>query len=297
MTALLFCAALLLGTAACGAASAEEESDTDEASEYASETPQTGEAEDAFLEVSTLSMDWGADTQTVTAQTADGVTLSAKLDYAAAESHSWVIAIHGMYSCADDIESYLDAYRNAGWNVLAVDLRGWGDSEGTCSMGYWEHDDIVNWANAIAEADPEAQIVLHGFSMGAVTAMLAGSDARLTDQVRAIIEDSGYSDLEQVLQTSSNWATLDEIQSQYPVLLEEENSALYAVANTDIPILFLHGDQDTTVPVEMAYALYDAAAGEKSINIFEGCGHVGAVESEEAYWDIVLSFLYACMSD
>ena len=39
-------------------------------------------------------------------------------------------------------------------------------------MGWLDRLDIISWINWIIEQDPDAQIVLHGVSMGAATVMM-----------------------------------------------------------------------------------------------------------------------------
>ena len=58
-------------------------------------------------------------------------------------------------------------------------------------MGWDDRLDIIDWINTILEYNPNAEIVLHGVSMGAATvSMVSGED--LPSNVKAIVADCGY---------------------------------------------------------------------------------------------------------
>ena len=44
-------------------------------------------------------------------------------------------------------------------------------------MGWLDRLDIISWINWIIEQDPDAQIVLHGVSMGAATVMMTSGES------------------------------------------------------------------------------------------------------------------------
>ena len=73
-----------------------------------------------------------------------------------------------------------------------MDNRCHGKSEGKyIGMGWLDKDDLKCWINLIIEQNNNAEIILHGSSMGAATVLMASGDA-LPNNVKAIIEDSGY---------------------------------------------------------------------------------------------------------
>ena len=46
-----------------------------------------------------------------------------------------------------------------------------------------------------------------------------------------------------------------------------------AVKKSRVPTLFIHGDEDAMISVDMSKELYEAAACEKELLIVEGAGH------------------------
>ena len=76
-------------------------------------------------------------------------------------------------------------------NLVKKAGRAAGLSEGKyLTMGVKESDDIVLWAKEIVQKDENAQIVLHGISMGAATVMM--TTAKHPQNVVAAVEDCGY---------------------------------------------------------------------------------------------------------
>ena len=217
------------------------------------------------------------------------------------DSNKWVITVHGYTSECINMSSYAKNYYDIGYNVLIPDLRSHGLSEGDyIGMGWDDRLDIIDWINTILEYNPNAEIVLHGVSMGAATvSMVSGED--LPSNVKAIVADCGY---------TSVWDEfayqLDDLFSlpEFPILNVSslvakvragyflgEASTLKQVAKSKTPILFIHGDEDDFVPYYMMEELYNATSSEKEMLTIKNAGHAKASEVDpETYWTTVSNF-------
>lgn len=217
------------------------------------------------------------------------------------DSNKWVIAVHGYTSEGINMSSYAKNYYDMGYNVLIPDLRSHGSSEGDyIGMGWDDRLDIIAWINTILEENPNAEIVLHGVSMGAATvSMVSGED--LPSNVKAIVADCGY---------TSVWDEfayqLDDLFSlpEFPILNVSslvakvragyflgEASTLEQVAKSKTPILFIHGDEDDFVPYYMMEELYNATSSEKEMLTIKNAGHAKSSEIDpETYWTTVHEF-------
>ena len=216
------------------------------------------------------------------------------------DSNKWVITVHGYTSEGINMSSYAKNYYDMGYNVLIPDLRSHGLSEGDyIGMGWDDRLDIIDWINTILEYNPNAEMVLHGVSMGAATvSMVSGED--LPSNVKAIA-DCGY---------TSVWDEfayqLDDLFSlpEFPILNVSslvakvragyflgEASTLKQVAKSKTPILFIHGDEDDFVPYYMMEELYNATSSEKEMLTIKHAGHAKASEVDpETYWTTVSNF-------
>ena len=180
-----------------------------------------------------------------------------------------------------------------GFNILLPDLHGHGMSEGSeIRMGWLDRLDVLQWMLYADELfgrpnGGTTRMVVHGISMGAATTMMVSGDVNqegnLMPFVKCFVEDCGY---------TSVW---DEFQGElkgqfglpaFPLLhiasllckLEygwsfREASALQQVARCQLPMLFIHGEDDTFVPTEMVYPLYEAKPEPKALWIAPGSAH------------------------
>lgn len=213
----------------------------------------------------------------------------------------YAIVCHGYTSKAKHMAGFVNKFYSLGYNVLAVDARAHGDSEGTkIGMGWVERFDVIEWIKYIISLEPDAQIILHGVSMGASTVLMASGE-ELPKNVKAIIADCGY---------TSEW---DEFRQEadvlhipwFPVLNAssaiskvrdgydfKQASAVEQVKKSHIPTLFIHGSKDELVPYRMLNELYSAANCEKEILTIQGAGHaLSSSVAPELYWNTVETFL------
>jgi len=235
----------------------------------------------------------------VTIDARDGLRLSAIFLPAAEPSHRWAVCVHGYMSRAERMGVYARWYHERGYQVLLPDLRGHGESEGRyIAMGWHDRMDLFGWLFWILLRDREAEIVLHGVSMGASAVLMAAGET-LPENVRAAVSDCAF---------TSAWDELrDQAAHRYPHVPPRlmmrpldavtraragyglrEADALAQVKKARIPILFVHGDADRYIPPEMMERLYAAKPGARARLLVEGAGHMGAVDrAPEAYWDAV----------
>ena len=228
----------------------------------------------------------------------DGLTLHAKKFSPAENSNRWAILIHGYGRDGTFAYDYAEEYLKRGWNVLVPDLRASGESQGKfITMGALESQDIFDWAQKIP---PDAKIILHGVSMGAATALMTA--AKNPGNVVAVVEDCGYTSAYEMFT-----AQLNKIFGlpEYPVMpcanfvckfktgIKISDAApIEVVDKINVPILFIHGDEDGLVPFEMMEKLFDKATAPKEKFIVAGAGHADAKrKNPAAYFDKVFKFL------
>ncbi|UOE92050.1 alpha/beta hydrolase [Alkalihalobacillus sp. LMS39] len=207
----------------------------------------------------------------------DGLTLKAYYLEAPTPTDQTVIIAHGYSGKAKDMGRYARFYHETlSYNVLMPDARGHGESEGHyIGFGWHERKDYLMWIDHILETNGETSVIsLHGVSMGASTVMMTSGET-LPPQVKAIIADCGYTSAEDVLTYQLErmynlpsfpivpaTSLLTKIRAGYSF---SEASALEQVKKTSVPILFIHGEEDTFVPTDMVYELYEQTNSEKDI--------------------------------
>jgi fermentation-respiration switch protein FrsA (DUF1100 family) len=153
-----------------------------------------------------------------------------------------------------------------GFNVLMFDLRGCGESGGSMvSGGYFEKRDVEG-AVAYLEGRGYSRIGVLGFSLGAVSSLLAAAE---DPDIKAVVSDSSFADLNDIMKPEFHARTkapgffLTPILVMIKVMYGVDFRAIRPVAVVaDIaprPVFFIHGDADETIPVAHAQRLYQAA--------------------------------------
>lgn len=219
------------------------------------------------------------------------------------ESHKYAVLCHGYGSIPQFMGRSAAQFYGMGFHILAPAARTHELSEGRyASMGWLERKDIVDWVNTLVEADPDAEVVLYGISMGGATVMMTAGE-ELPANVKCVIEDCGYSSVWdefagqlQELFGLPTFPMLDaaSLVSQLKAGFSfKEASAVEQLKKTSLPILFIHGEDDTFVPYAMLDVVYEACAGtEKERLSIPGAAHGEASWTDpELYWSTVEAFL------
>ena len=233
----------------------------------------------------------------------DGLKLKAVHYKPKQNTHNWAILIHGYARDGRYAHHYADQYLKQGFEVLLPDLRASGRSEGHyLTMGVSESLDLAQWEKLILERDPDAEIVLHGVSMGASTALLAAGFAGLKS-LKAVIADCGYSDVRELFTKELKalfglpaFPVIDifDVVCHLKIGISIMSpTPLTAAAASDVPVLFFHGDRDTLVPPGMMADLYAASRAKlKRQVLVTGAGHAGAMGADyQAYFRTVFAFI------
>lgn len=218
-------------------------------------------------------------------------------------NHKWVILLHGYTGWKEELYPFACWYHQEGYHVLAPDLRCQGESEGDfIGMGWTDRLDGMLWIQYILSQDEDAEIILHGQSMGAAAALMMAGEESLPDNVKAVVSDCAYTDAYSMFsQKIGEWFHLPafplvdsacmvlKIRGGYNL---KDASAIDAVAKSKVPILFIHGEDDAMIPVQMTKDLYEAAAGQKELLIVKGAGHAQSQDKEpDTYFSTIRVFL------
>ncbi|MCR5834583.1 MAG: alpha/beta hydrolase [Selenomonadaceae bacterium] len=235
----------------------------------------------------------------------DGITLHAEKFTPAEKSGCWAILVHGYGRDGRFAYDYAEEYLKRGWNVLIPDLRAQGRSDGEyITMGKFESRDVYDWAQKISSEYPDAKIILHGVSMGGATVIMAG--ALNPDNLVAVIEDCGFTSAYEMFT-----AQIEKIFGlpEFPIMpcadfvcgmktgtKISEAAPIEFVDKIKVPVLFIHGDADTLIPIEMMERLSEACTAPKEIFVVNGAGHADSkVKNPTAYFEKIFTFLTEVM--
>lgn len=242
----------------------------------------------------------------ITIKSIDNLSLFAKLIINKNKSNKFIILVHGVSIGYVGSLKYLNMFYKQGFNILIIDQRRHGKSQGKYSTyGYFERYDLNMWINYLIENFGHDIIIgLHGESMGGGTVM---ETIPLNNHITFIIEDCGYSNFYELMKY--------QIYCRYPKILYyplcislfianqiikvkasfslKDVNPLKIISNTNIPIMFIHGKEDVFVPTYMCEKLYNAKQlGYKEILLIDKAGHAKSFEqNKNLYESRVSSFI------
>lgn len=192
----------------------------------------------------------------ITLKTNDNVNLVGT--YYQATGTTGVLLLHMMPATKESWESFATKLQSAGFNVLAIDLRGHGESDGGAN-GYKNFSDAdhqasihdVEAAVEFLKSKKVSQISIAGASIGANLALWYMADH--PDIKKGILLSAGY-----------NYHGV--VTEPYAAALKTDQ-AVYFVGNEDDMRSSGHSAAD------MARGLYEKTNAKKVIKIFKGAGH------------------------
>ena len=229
----------------------------------------------------------------------DGLKLHGMLFMQNPNSHRFLLGIHGFQSHAyDEFAPHFKYFEEKGFNMLLVDDRAHGYSEGDyITMGVKDRFDCVDWAKYIVERfGNEAQILLHGVSMGGASVLSASGEDDLPKQVIGTISDCGFSSVSEALYfemkaffhvTSKTLVRVCAWYAKHKAhFLFDDGEPIKQVQHAKVPILFVQGDIDHIVPAWMATKLYEACSSKKKLVMVANASHAESIAIDtKAYHD------------
>jgi pimeloyl-ACP methyl ester carboxylesterase len=165
-----------------------------------------------------------------------------------------LLYLHGTFRNLYKNLPKIEALREAGFSIVAVDYRGWGDSSRIVpSEATIAADARVAWT-VVARLQPDpGKRVIYGHSLGGAVAVDLASRLHYGVDYAALVLESTFTSLPDVAAAAGFWGRLG------AALTTLEFDSRAKIARVDAPLLMMHGTADRTVPVELGRRLRDAA--------------------------------------
>ena len=234
----------------------------------------------------------------------DGLQLKASFIRQPQPTKHTVILAHGYHHARRQMIPYAKIFYELGYNVLMPDARSHGESEGNLiGFGWLDRRDYVRWVQrAVMLTNADEKIVLMGISMGAATVIAAAGEPDIASNVVAVIEDSSFNRLDQQFRHRlKRYYHLPPRELALIASLLTEKEAGYSFKEADIeaqikkvrvPIMFIHGEADRFVPIEMLDDLVEAAQVPSWVYLVNQADHVQALKADpKRYREEVAHFL------
>ena len=238
----------------------------------------------------------------------DGITLVGHLQMCP-RPRRVILAMHGWRSSWDqDFGMISDFWHRNNCIVLYAEQRGQNDSGGEyMGFGMLERYDCVDWVEWLNTRFPQKMpTYLAGVSMGASTVLMAAG-LELPDNVKGVAADCGYTSAQDVWEH----ITTENLHLSYGIrrfdindmcrkkiqLAPSDCSTIDALQRTKLPVLLIHGTEDSFVPVRMSYENYKACAGPRKLLVVPGADHgMSYYVDKDEYEKTAVRFFRECES-
>ena len=198
---------------------------------------------------------------------------------------------------------YAPSFKEAGYNVLTIDPRAHGLSEGKIlTLGKLEGLDLIAWSNLLIDKFGVETIVLYGLCGGGTASVVALNSEDCPKEIKGFISDGMFYSFFNVYRRH----IIDEKHPVYPVIWEVLGKIKHRngvnpykltpkniIDKVKVPTLFLTGELDKFAVPSEAYKLYELCGSRnKQISLIKNARHSHLrYDNIEDYDKAVIPFL------
>lgn len=223
----------------------------------------------------------------------DGLRLFAEyFDFGAKRA---VIIIPGRTESLAYSYYFAEPYRKAGFNVLVIDMRATGFSDGKYySLGYKEYRDVIKWGQLLHDRFGNESVFLHGICIGAQTAVFTVTAEECPDYFNGLCVDGMFKNFFETFKNHMKERSKPIFPVCYQVMLIHyiltgakgiSNGPYKAVKKLQKPILFIYTTRDIfSLPEESRKLYASCVSPHKKVSWFDKGGHSHIrINDEEGY--------------
>lgn len=222
------------------------------------------------------------------------------------ETNNTIIIVHGIRGNYYDLLPTAFRYLKDGYNVIMYNQRQSGLTGGkTSTFGFYEKFDLEEVATVARRIYREGKIGVHGFSMGAATAILQSEENEKSNLIDYYVLDSPFHTMTSAVELGARHKAGTKIPMWYVLFSGDAVSRvrhrisykdvvpLAAISHTTRPVLLLHGELDEVTLPDGSRQLFAAIHHNKRrLEIFDGAEHCRAhFKAEDDYFNRVYQFI------
>jgi fermentation-respiration switch protein FrsA (DUF1100 family) len=189
------------------------------------------------------------------------------------EPAATVLYFHGNAENLSSVGYTLGGMQAAGLQVLALDYRGYGASEGEPTEAGLYLDARAAWAHLMDRGIASSDVAIWGHSLGSGVAV----ELATVVEPRALVIDSAYTSMPDVAAEAYWWAPVQ-------LVMRTRLPSLDRIPSARAPVFVAHATDDAVIPFAHGRALFDAAPEPKRFFTLKG-GHNDGVDLTDGFLD------------
>ena len=213
-----------------------------------------------------------------------------------------VIIIPGRSESGTYSYYFAEPYKKSGYNVLAIDNRCHGLSEGKYnSLGLKEYKDIENWAKYLHDVLGVESIYMHGICIGSATAIHLLTRESYPSYIVGLTAEGTYTTFKELFNNqlrrrnkpifphTAEVLGLISLRAGHSLY---RNSPIFEIDKVKVPVLFLYSKQDSYAKPEKSLLLYNKLQSPKRLVWFDKGEHSHIrIHNTEKYDQAIIDFL------
>ena len=180
----------------------------------------------------------------------------------------WIIYFHGNGEVVSDYDEIAPFYLKYKLNLVVADYRGYGASTGTPTLTFIADDAPILFTairDELARRNLRDDVRVMGRSLGSISALELA--AHHQDMIKGLIIESGFPSVSRLIIHLNIPAEGIDLDKHF-------RECIGMIQAISLPILILHGEYDSLVPLEEAETLYtNIGSTEKELFIISSATH------------------------
>jgi uncharacterized protein len=202
-----------------------------------------------------------------------------------------VILLHTLGGNRADLLDFAEPIWKAGFNLVMLDLRSHGMSDGKYfTYGFDEWKDVMAAIDTVNAKQPNQTFAVLGVSAGGTVAISAAArDLR----IRKVVTIGTFADLGETIDAQTKWLPgfwrgraigRSEELANFKVA---ETSAKQWISQVKVPVMIAHGTQDSYIPLSNGEQLFAAAREPKIFFKIDGANHDSMLKSNDLQREVI----------
>jgi uncharacterized protein len=188
-----------------------------------------------------------------------------------------LILLHSLGGNREDLSVFAEPIWQAGFNLVMLDMRSHGMSQGKYfTYGFHEWKDVQAAIDLVSSKQPNQTFSILGVSGGGPVAIAAAAHDQ---RIRKVVTIGAFADLNATIEAQTKllpgfWRDRALGRSQELAAFNlKETSAKQWIAQVKVPVMIAHGDADTYIPFQNGEELFAAAQQPKVLYRIAGASH------------------------